>query len=93
MNQCACWLRANHHDCYISKQSIAYFKKRFYSILPGVNSFFARFSEFYYDMDILKMPVTKAAQTIVMKIFRFDSVHGSFNYDYYSEENTYFFST
>lgn len=93
MNQCACLLRANNYDCFISKQSIAYFRKRFFGVLPRVNSFFARFLEFYYDMDILKMPATEAARTIIVKILCFDSVKSSFNHSYFSEENHCFFST
>jgi hypothetical protein len=38
INQCVCLLKETNHDCYISKQSITYFKKRFYSILPRVNT-------------------------------------------------------
>lgn len=93
MNQCAGLLRSNNHDCFISEQSIAYFKKRFLVILPRINSFFARFSEFYYDMDILKMPVTEAARTVIVKILCFDAVKGSFNHAYFSEEKNSFFST
>jgi hypothetical protein len=93
INQCACLLKEINHDCYVSKQSITYFKKRFYSILPRVNYFFARFPGFYYDMDILEMVPIKAAQTIVMKIMRFDSLNCSFNHAYYSKEKVYFFST
>lgn len=93
MNQCICLLRACNCDCFISKQSLVYFKKRFFGIFPRINSFFARFSEFYYDMDILKMPATEAAQTVIGKILRFDSTRGSFNHAYYSEEKACFFST
>lgn len=93
INQCACLLKEINHDCYVSKQSVTYFKKRFYSILPRVNYFFARFPAFYYDMDILEMVPIKAAQTIVMKIMRFDSLNCSFNHAYYSKEKVYFFST
>jgi hypothetical protein len=93
MNQCASLLRTNNHDCFISKQSIAYFKKRFLVFLPRINCFFARFTEFYYDMDILKMPVTEAARTVIVKILCFDAVKDSFNHVYFSEEKNFFFST
>lgn len=93
ISQCALLLRTNNHECYISRQSITYFKKRFFCILPRINSFFACFSEFYYDMDILKMPVTEAARSIIVKILRFDSIKDSFSLAYFSEETDYFFST
>lgn len=70
-------------ECYISRQSLRYFRVRFMSYMSLVNIFFASYSEFYYDMDIKAMHPNAAACSLVLKIFRFDHTAGSFNLAYH----------
>jgi transposase len=64
-----------------------------FSLDPFTDALFVFCNRSRNRIKILEMVPIKAAQTIVMKIMRFDSLNCSFNHAYYSKEKVYFFST
>jgi transposase-like protein len=77
--------------CFISRQSIRFFKKRFLSSLFLTNSFFALFYSLNYDMDLSLFDSSHAAAIVIRKIISFD-IHTSFNFTFFSKMPKYFFS-
>lgn len=73
-------------DLSFSISNIASFKKRMYGNLHSINSFFANFDAFYYDMDNL------SGASIIDKIKSFPNDIFDFNTKYFKIMPNYFFS-
>lgn len=84
-------LRECNKQCFISIQSIYFFKKRFLLKLHIVNSFFAAIDLFHYDSDLSLFTKDKAAAILITKILRFNSSK-SFNYEFFKRMPEYFLS-
>lgn len=81
-----------NRQCFISIQSIYFFKKRLLSKAHIINSFFAAIDFFHYDSDLSMFSKDAAAAILIAKILRFDS-SSSFNYEYFKKMPKYFLSS
>jgi len=78
--------------CFITIQSICYFKKRFLSKIHVVNSFFASLDSFHYDSDLSIFSKERATAIVLAKVFDFNTAK-SFNYEYFRKMPMYFLSS
>lgn len=78
--------------CYITKQSLIYFIKRFKLRLSLTNSFLAGIHGLQYDMDISNLSMNAVVSTVITKVFRYNVLEGSFNHAYFRSMDRYFFS-
>ncbi|MBS4040147.1 MAG: hypothetical protein KGZ81_06060 [Flavobacteriales bacterium] len=85
------FLHNSNNQCFISIQSIGFFKKRFLSKVDIVNSFFASIDSFHYDCDLSFFTKDKAQALLISKIMDFD-VCNSFNYQFFRKTPRYFLS-
>lgn len=76
-------------ECYISLQSVIFFKKRFLQNIYFINSFFSGFDGFYYSMDLSQLPLSLAGETIILKILKFELME-SFNSIYFNLMSKHF---
>lgn len=84
------------HDCntkcFISIQSISFFKARFLSKINLINSFFAAIDSFHYDSNLSILSNDKAAAILLTKILNFNNSK-CFNYEYFKRMPKYFLSS
>lgn len=85
-------LRSLNCQCFISIQSIHFFKKRFLLNIHLINSFFAAFNSYHYDSDLSVLSADRSSTILISKIQRFDEI-SSFNYEYFKRMPKYFLST
>lgn len=85
-------LHEYNKKCFITIQSICYFKKRFLAKIDVVNSFFTSLDSFHYDSDLSVFSKDKAAAIVLAKVFDFNRTK-SFNYEYFKKMPIYFLSS
>ncbi len=86
-----CVLNQLNPSCFITKQSIWFFKRRLLSRLHLTNSFFVNFEPFQYDMDLTVFTSELACSIILRKIVKFD-VTACFNFEFFTRMPKYFLS-
>jgi len=86
------YLRDLNNQCFISIQSICFFKKRFLSKIHAVNNFFAALDSFHYHSDLSVFETDRATSILLTKILSFDR-DSSFNYEYFKRMPQYFMSS
>lgn len=71
---------------FFSISNIFSFKKRFFTTLSFINSFFTHYEDFYYDLD------KPSLRSVTKKIEKFISKQGEFNYSFFEVMPKYFFA-
>lgn len=91
-NEICNFIQHCNKQCFISVQSISFFKKRFLSKVNLINSFFAGIDNFHYDMNLSLFQSNIAAAIIIKKILYFDHSN-SFNLEFFKRMPKYFLSS
>jgi len=83
-------------QCFITIQSICFFKKRFLSKIHEINSFFVSIDIFHHDSNLSILSEDKASAILIIKILCFNNnscCNSSFNYEYFRKMPKYFLSS
>lgn len=79
-------------QCFISIQSISFFKKRFLPKIHLINSFFTAIDSFHYDSNLPVFSIDQAAAILLTKILDFNNCK-CFNHEYFKKMPKYFLSS